>query len=64
MDGILMIVNFCASRFRKIYGNWDRMYGHVLNSFNSLGYEVRLSNYLELENIPSFVEVGMYRRLC
>ena len=54
-----MIVNFCASRFRKIYGNWDRMYGHVLNSFNSLGYEVRLSNYLELENIPSFVKVGI-----
>lgn len=54
-----MIVNFCAARFRQVFGNWDRMYGHVANSFNSLGYEVRVSKYLNLENIPSFASIGI-----
>jgi hypothetical protein len=54
-----MRVNFCANRYIEIYGGWYNAYKSVMDCFNELGFEVRLSPGLRMEEIPEYAKVGI-----
>lgn len=57
----MKIVNLCGSKYIHCGGDWGVMYVHVMNAFHRLGYEVRVSPFLNFyeTKIPSFVKVGI-----
>jgi len=40
--------NLCGKRYTPLYGDWYNMYTHVIDCLVELGYEVRLSPFLDL----------------
>ena len=42
-----------------MHGNWLSMYLNVINSFHELGYEIYKSDYIEIPDLPPFVNEGI-----
>ena len=58
----MKIANICATRFRVICGDWERMYLNIFSALHRLGYEVRISPFLEfpgLKKLPEYVKSGI-----
>jgi hypothetical protein len=50
-----MKVNFCARRYRDLYGNWERAYNLTINAFQRLGFQCNLSPFIKMSPYPKNV---------
>ena len=57
----MRVVNFCGSRFTEMRGDWERIYFLAMKAFHTLGYEVRVSPYLEFpeNSLPEYTTIGI-----
>ena len=54
-----MKANICARRYLDVYEGWYSAYRNVMDSLHSLGIEVCISPYLNIQEIPDYATVGI-----